>query len=296
MLIHKEKSSPKEKVLIIGCNGFIGKALTKALKESEFLVDPLSSKDLDLTDPQSVAPLAEKMRGCQHLVMLSCLTPDKGKGADILMKNLLMAKHVCDALRQQEKSPHVVYFSSDAVYSLDDSLIHEETPPAPTDLYGAMHRTRELMFLETVPDHLAIIRSTLVYGPGDSHNSYGPNRLRREAFHEGSITLFGEGEDTRAHIFIDDLVKLTLLVLKNNSVGILNGAPDESISFQDLAKVIIECFEESVVIKNKPRGGDPTHRFFQAIRCYEAFPGFVFTPLQEGIRKTYKKMQEDPHA
>jgi len=296
MLIHKEKSSPKEKVLIIGCNGFIGKALTNALKESEFLGDPLSSKDLDLTDPQSVASLAEKIRGCQHLVMLSCLTPDKGKGADVLMKNLLMAKHVCDALRQQEKSPHVVYFSSDAVYSLDDSLIHEETPPAPTDLYGAMHRTRELMFLETVPDHLAIIRSTLVYGPGDSHNSYGPNRLRREAFHEGSLTLFGEGEDTRAHIFIDDLVKLTLLVLKNNSVGILNGAPDDSISFQNLAKVIVECFDNSIVIKNKPRAGDPTHRFFQTTRCYEAFPGFVFTPLQEGIRKTYKKMQEDPHA
>jgi UDP-glucose 4-epimerase len=296
MLIHKEKSSPKEKVLIIGCNGFIGKALTETLKETDFLVDPLSSKDLDLTDPQSVAPLAEKMRSCQHLVMLSCLTPDKGKGTDVLMKNLLMAKHVCDALRQQDKPPHVVYFSSDAVYSLEDSLVQEETPPSPTDLYGVMHRTRELMFLETVPDHLAILRSTLVYGAGDSHNSYGPNRLRREAFNEGTITLFGEGEDTRAHIFIDDLINLTCLILKNNSVGILNGAPDESISFQNLANVIIECFEKPVVIKNKPRSGDPTHRFFQATRCYEAFPGFVFTPLREGLSKTYQKMQEDPHA
>lgn len=220
MLIHKEKSSPREKVLIIGCNGFIGKALTQALKLSEFVVEPLSSRDLDLTDPASVAPLADKIKNCQHVVMLSCLTPDKGKGTDILMKNLFMAKHVCDALRQQEKSPHVIYFSSDAVYSLDESLIHEETCPVPMDLYGAMHRTRELMFLETVANHLAIIRPTLVYGPGDSHNSYGPNRFRREAFSEGSITMFGEGEDTRAHIFIDDLVRLTLLVLKNNSIGV----------------------------------------------------------------------------
>lgn len=296
MLTHKGKSTSGERVLVLGCNGFIGKALTQALKVSDFVVDAVSSQDIDLTDSKSVTPLVNKIKNCDHLVMLSCLTPDKGKGADILIKNILMAKHVCDALLQQEKKPHVIYFSADAVYNFEDSLIHEEISPSPIDTYGSMHRTRELMFMETVPNQLAIIRSTLVYGPGDSHNSYGPNRFRREAFKEGSIAIFGEGEDTRAHIFIDDLVKLTVLVLKNNSVGILNGATNESISFGELAKLIAQFFDKSINILKKPRAAVPNHRYFETSRCFEAFPGFTFTPLKEGIKITYQKMLEDPNA
>jgi UDP-glucose 4-epimerase len=296
MLTHQNKMAPGERILILGCNGFIGKALTQALRELSCVVDAVSSKDIDLTDSQSVAPLAEKIKNCQHVVMLSCLTPDKGKGTDVLVKNILMAKHVCDALIQQENMPHVVYFSSDAVYSFEEALVHEETSPSPIDTYGAMHRTRELMFREAALSQLAIIRATLVYGPGDSHNSYGPNRLRREAFQEGTITLFGEGEDTRAHIFIEDLIKLTILVLQNKSVGILNGAPEESVSFRTLAKMVAQCFEKSIEIKNKPRASQPNHRYFEISRCYEAFPGFTFTPLQKGLEKTYQRMQEDSNA
>jgi len=296
MLVHKGKCHPGERVLLLGCNGFIGKVLTKELKDSDFVVDTVSSKDIDLTDPNSVLPLVDKIKTCDHLVVLSCLTPDKGKGTDTLMKNILMAKHICDAILQQENRPHVIYFSADAVYNFEESLIHEEISPSPIDTYGAMHRTRELIFKEAVPDQLAIIRSTLVYGPGDTHNSYGPNRFRREAFREGSITIFGEGEDTRAHIFIDDLVKLTVLVIKNKSLGILNGATDESISFGELAKLISQFFNKPIEIKKKPRLSEPTHRYFEASRCYEAFPGFTFTPLKEGLTRTYQKMLEDPNA
>lgn len=282
--------------MVLGCQGFIGKALCKALKSSGFEVDAVSSKELDLTNVSSVAPLSEKVKDCRHLIMLSCLTPDKGKGPEVLVKNILMAKHVCDALRNQDTPPHVVYFSSDSVYNFEESLIHEETASSPMDTYGAMHRTRELMFLETVPHQLAIIRPTLVYGAGDSHNSYGPNRFRREAYKEGFITLFGEGEDTRAHIFIDDLIKLTILVIENNSVGVLNSAPDQSVTYLELAHMVIQCFDKSVEIKNKPRAALPNHRYFDASQCYEAFPGFIFTPLQEGLIKTCQQMQEDPNA
>lgn len=296
MLHHKERSSSKAKVLLLGGSGFVGKALDSALKASGFIVDVVSSRDLDLADSRSIAPLALKISECDHLVMLSCLTPDKGKGADALLKNILMAKHVCDAILQQERRPHVVYFSSDAVYNFDDALIHEGVAPSPIDVYGAMHRARELMFMEVVGQNLAILRATLVYGPGDSHNSYGPNRFRREALREKSITVFGEGEDTRAHIFIDDLVKLTTLILLNNSVGVINGAPDESITFGDLAKLITQLFDDSIELKKKPRAADPNHRHFETSRCYEAFPGFTFTPLKEGLQRTYEAMLENPDA
>ena len=296
MLQNKGKASPGEKVLVLGSQGFIGKNLINALQASEFVVEGISSKDIDLTDPKSVPLLTEKIKNCDHLVMLSCLTPDKGKGSDVLMKNLFMAKHVCDSIKVAEKLPHIVYFSSDAVYNFDESLIHEGVQPSPIDMYGAMHRMRELMFLEIGAEKLAIVRPTLVYGPGDSHNSYGPNRFRREAFKESSITLFGEGEDTRSHVFINDLVKLTALVLESNSTGVINGASDESITYGDLAKAVSSCFEKTIEIKCKPRAAAPNHRYFETSRCYEAFPGFKFTPLKEGIIVSYERMLEDSNA
>lgn len=296
MLHHKERSSSQAKVLLLGGSGFIGRTLASVLKASGFTVDVVASRDLDLVDSSSITPLSLKVAECDHLVMLSCLTPDKGRGADALLKNILMAKHVCDAILQQENRPHVVYFSSDSVYNFDDSLIHEGVAPSPIDVYGAMHRTRELMFMEAVGQNLAILRPTLVYGPGDSHNSYGPNRFRREALREKSITVFGEGEDTRAHIFIDDLVKLATLVLQNNSVGVINAAPDQSITYGDLAKLVSQLFADPIELKKKPRAADPNHRYFETSRCYEAFPGFTFTPLKEGLQRTYEAMLENPDA
>lgn len=291
-----EESEQKRKILVIGSKGFIGKTLTQYLETEGFDVEGTSSQDINLTLPESVSSLTPKIESSDHLVMLSCLTPDKGKGSDAYLKNILMAKHVCDALLKIEKKPHVIYFSSDAVYNFDNSLISEETVAAPTDLYGSMHRTRELMFQEVMGDALAIMRPTLVYGHEDSHNSYGPNRFRREAFKNKTLSLFGEGEDTRGHIFVEDLVKLTALMLKNKSTGVFNAAPPESISFMDLAKMVVDSLDLSIEIKTNPRMNPITHRSFDASKCYRSFPGFIFTPLKEGLHKTSKKMQEASHA
>lgn len=293
MLRHTEKAPSGSTVLVLGSQGFIGKSLIEALNQSDFKIDAVSSKDIDLTNPACVPALAEKIKRCDHIVFLSCLTPDKGKGPDVLVKNILMAKHVCDALLSQENRPHVVYFSSDAVYNFEDAVVTEKTPPSPIDVYGAMHRTRELMLLEAIADKLAVLRPSLVYGAGDTHNSYGPNRFARESIREGSISLFGEGEDTRAHVFIEDLVKIARLLLENKSVGTLNGAPDTSITYKDLATLVSQQASKTPEIKQKPRGGAPTHRHFDASCLYEAFPGFTFTPLEEGVEKSYARMEKE---
>jgi len=48
-----------------------------------------------------------------------------------------------------------------------------------------MHRTRELMLAAEAKAPLAILRLTAVYGAGDTHNSYGPNRFLRQALKDG---------------------------------------------------------------------------------------------------------------
>src|SRR3546814_11446336 len=64
-----------------------------------------------------------------------------------------------------------------------------------------------------------LLRPTLIYGAEDTHNSYGPNRLRRMARKDARITLFGAGEETRDHISVDDVYRLILLTLRHRSEG-----------------------------------------------------------------------------
>src|SRR5256885_1405531 len=77
-------------------------------------------------------------------------------------------------------------------------------------------------FIGAVKAPLAILRPTLLYGAEDPHNGYGPNRFRRLANAGADITLFGEGEERRDHVLIDDLAEIVLRVLKRRSTGTLN--------------------------------------------------------------------------
>ena len=114
------------------------------------------------------------------VVFLSALTPDKGRDSGTLMRNLAMCRAVCEATRAVDIA-QLVYASSDAVYSFATTLISEATPPVPTDLYGVMHRARELMLASEAKAPVAVLRLTAIYGAGDTHNSYGPNRFMRQA-------------------------------------------------------------------------------------------------------------------
>ena len=184
--------------------------------------------------PRAGAQLAERLRPRDVVVFLSALTPDKGRDSGTLMRNLAMGRAVCEATRAVEIA-QLVYASSDAVYSFATTLISEATPPVPTDLYGVMHRARELMFASEAKAPVAVLRLTAIYGAGDTHNSYGPNRFMRQALKEGRIALFGNGEETRDHLHVDDAVDLLLKVISHGSTGLLNCASGSSETFRSVA-------------------------------------------------------------
>ena len=85
---------------------------------------------------------------------------------------------------------------------------------------------------------VAILRLTAVYGAGDTHNSYGPNRFLRQALKDGRIALFGKGEETRDHLYVDDAVELVLKVLLHGSTGLLNLARGRSETFRSVAEAV----------------------------------------------------------
>ncbi len=172
-------------------------------------------KELDLLADGAAERLAALLQADDTLVMVSARAPCKTPA--MMLENIRMMASVCDALVKRPIA-HLVYVSSDAVYADGPLPLTETSPAAPTSLHGAMHLAREQMLLSvsgTTP--LAILRPTLVYGAGDPHNGYGPNKFRRQANRGETIVLFGEGEERRDHVDVDDIAEITRLVLFHRS-------------------------------------------------------------------------------
>jgi UDP-glucose 4-epimerase len=284
MLTHHSAPPAVSRVVLLGAQGFLASRLRRALEDAGAPVHAIGSRDIDLASPGAATTLATTLRDGDSVVFLSAITPDKGKGIDALMANLRMAEQVCAALAQV-RAGHVVYISSDAVYRDAEPLIDERGPVDSTSLYGSMHALRERMLMHVLgaATPLAILRPTLIFGAGDTHNSYGANRFMRAAAADRKIGLFGEGEEQRDHVFVDDIIRLLQLVIERRSSGVLNVVTGQSISFGDLARKVA-AIAGGVAVEGKPRAAGPIlHRHYDAAELFRAFPDFQFTPRDEAL-------------
>jgi UDP-glucose 4-epimerase len=274
------------RVFVIGSRGVIGHALVETLQgiQSDFVpVVAVSSDDVDLLAESAPDDLAALLRPDDAVVMLSGLTPDKGRDSATLIKNLTMAQSVGAALKQVLPA-QLVYMSSDAVYPFTAGVVSEESAAAPVDLYGVMHLAREIMFQSMdIGAPLAILRCTLVLSPRDTHNSYGPNRFRNQAKEEDRIVLGGGGEETRDHVLVDDVARMVVEVIRSRFDGTLNVVSGVSHSFYDVANMVADAMDERPEIILADRSVPVTHRHFDTTRTSQTFPRFRFTPLDEAI-------------
>jgi len=284
---HAEPRTPS-RVVVLGSNGFVGRELVKHLGSKGVPVLALSRREVDLTLDDASEKLGAKLQSDDTLVFLSALTPDKGRGLAPFLANLRMGAAVCAAV---EHSPvaHLIYISSDAVYPFKTALINEDSCAEPTDLYGVMHLAREIMVRQEAKVPTVVLRPTLIFGTGDTHNSYGPNRFRRVAHKDRRISLFGQGEETRDHIFIGDVIELLDRVIAHRSIGLLNLATGHSISYADLSGMVARFFDDPIEIAGSERKNPITHRSFDITAIYKAFPTFTFKSLEEGLKLVHEQ-------
>ena len=174
-------------------------------------------------------------------------------------------KNILNALIKKTVSK-VIYLSSDAVYSDSMKKLNENSKTNPDNYHGLMHLMREKMLKTIKPKNLCILRPTLVYGDNDPHNGYGPNSFLRLAKNL-PIKLFGNGEELRDHVFIDDVAKIIFLTIINNINGVINIVTGTKISFYEIAKLAIKRVKSnSKIIKIKRKGPMPHngYRLFDA--------------------------------
>ena len=285
MLKHLNLNNCKPSRVVILGSGFIGKSISNNLKSSDILVKEIRSKDLNLLSQNAEEKLLNSLHEDDVLVFISARAPCK----DLIMlqENIKMAGVVCNVLKCKKIS-HLIYISSDAVYKDSSNFINEESCAEPDSIHGTMHLTREIFLKNTFNGPFTILRPTLVYGLDDPHNGYGPNRFLKHAKNNIDIDLFGNGEELRDHIFVDDIAELVRLIVINKSTGILNAVSGDVVSFKDIASFIVKKTNSSSIIRSNIRSGSMPHngyRAFNAKNIADSFPDFKITAWRIGLNK-----------
>ena len=313
MLKHgNSRGAPPSRVVILGARGFLATHLRRRLEAHEIRTLCVGSGEVDLTRPESAGSLSKIIAGGDTVVMTSALTPEKGRDHRTCMLNIQMADTVCRAI-EQSSCAHFVYLSSDAVYDAHKTPLDEDSTREPVDLYALTHTSREMLLGSVLTQREiphCFLRPTGIYGPGDTHGNYGPNRFVRSAVEEGRIVLYGRGEERRSHVYVDDAISLIEGAILRRSEGTLNLATQPAVSYLDVATVVAGACRHPVRIEYQPRTVKAVHRPYKPTQVFrfiynlgrrigpivhrpysvtavkKAFPDFRYTPLETGIRVT----------
>lgn len=288
-------SSPKKpmRVVVLGAGGFIGGAICSRVAADGIPVLGLGRPALDLLAPDAGKRLAEALAPEDALIFASAHAPCRN--LEMLRVNIVMAAAVCAVLKACPVA-HLVYISSDAVYKDSPQPLTETSCAEPASLHGIMHLARETALRREYAGPLALVRPTLVYGLEDPHNGYGPNRFRRLAAAGKEIVLFGEGEERRDHVDVEDVAELVRLILAHRSSGIANAVSGAVVSFRELAEFVASEFTPRVEVKGSPRNGSMPHngyRPFDNSAVLRAFPGFRFRTVREGLSRIHARVKSE---
>lgn len=283
-------------MVVLGAGGFIGGAIQRRLTKAGITTLPLSRTQVDLQDNQNTDKLADFFDPNDTLVFVSAKAPCKDLG--MLIENIHMAQTVCNAIKIKPVA-HVIYISSDAVYKDSPQALTEASCAEPESIHGVMHLAREVALRQEFKGPLAIVRPTLVYGFDDPHNGYGPNRFRRLAATGKNIVLFGEGEEQRDHVDVDDIAEIVYLIAMHRSSGVANAVSGEVVSFRDLADHAVSAFTHKVKVIDSPRSGAMPHNGFRPFdnsSVMKAFPDFRFKDWREGLSAIHQRQRQELQA
>jgi nucleoside-diphosphate-sugar epimerase len=291
MIEHLTDLRRPKRVVITGAAGFVGAAIAQRLERDGVPVLRLTREHLDLAGADAEATLVALLKSGDVFVAAAAKAPCKD--VDSLVENMQIVRNLARALRRARDLVHVVNISSDAVYADSAQPLKESSCAGPSTLHGAMHLAREAALKVEVKAALVHLRPSLLYGAADPHGGYGPNHFRNQAAKGEPIVLFGEGEELRDHVYIDDLAEIAAQCIYRRSSGVLNVATGEVHTFKSVAeKVAALSGNKAVTVKGSPRVGPMPHNGYRAFDIAvfrKAFPDFKYTPLADGLKKAQGK-------
>jgi len=282
-----------DRVVVLGHTGYIGSRLTEAFRRQmpALAVVGRSAPDTDLTDARSLAAIAPDLTETTALVICAAIKKQLGDNAETFAKNLAMVTNLCQLIAESPVR-RVLFFSSASVYGEDIArpVTSETTVPEPTSFYGIGKFTAERLLRKAViakpGGSLLSIRPALVYGPHEPGVYYGPSGFFKLAIAGTPITLWGDGEELREFIYIDDVVEVARRLTFSREEGVLNIVSGKSYKYTEALSIVRTLAGRDVPVNSKPRSKEKVDHYFDNAALRRACPDFRFTTLTEGLERT----------
>lgn len=153
----------------------------------------------------------------------------------------------------------ILYLSTLDVYKESD-IITEQSATEPISLYGESKLYCEKLikyWAEANKIQFQILRIGHTYGPGEEAYQKLIPQVMKKILADEPVEIWGDGEDLRAFIFIEDVVSsiLNAIALKEY-VGPINLVSGNSMSIREVTEKIIEVSGKNVKIKFIPKIGN----------------------------------------
>jgi UDP-glucose 4-epimerase len=208
--------------------------------------------------------------------------------------NLLGSVNLINAAVNAGSVKCFVFTSSIAVYGRNQLPMTEEAVPQPEDPYGIAKYAVELDLKEA---HEMFGLNHVVFRP---HNVYGENQnlgdryrnvigiFMNQIMQNQPMTIFGDGTQTRAFSFIDDVAPvIAASVTRPDAYNqVFNVGADKPYSVAELANVVARAMGVPPQIKKLEARNEVVHAYSAHDKVRKHFGDLIKNvPLEEGVNR-----------
>ena len=301
------------KYMVTGGCGFIGSQLTKKLitqGHEVIVVDDLSTGTiinpdaklviLDITEPDCLSELFIGLDGCFHLAAAAAVNIDFEDWFSFHKLNLNGSLNVFKAAIIAKNIP-VVYASSCGVYgSAKRFPLTEGQSLKPPSAYGCDKLSTELNahFLAGAYQLPSLgLRLFNVYGPYQHDSSPFAGVITHFITHllnNKPLTIYGDGEQTRDYIFIEDVVDNLIYAMHKLTRGahVVNLCTGVATSLNQLTKLLADLTEKKLIKNHQPARPNDAKNSYGSQKKMHAYGFNLKHDLRQGLLKTINHFKD----